>query len=115
MQDRYWPIHGSRRSGSEVEDLLRKLGGDVEPKWDQRDQLQRWFEVAQRQRRQIWANWPEAPRARDRMIMFVGMWSLAHDSFGRRFTHSARIGPKPVEMTHVGRNRTQQWSKPTWV
>lgn len=44
--------------------LSWKLGRGVEQNWHKRDQLLRWLEAAQRQRRQTWANRLKMQRAR---------------------------------------------------
>lgn len=47
-QEVYWSLGGARDAEREGDALYKKLGGDVEPDWDQRDRVELWLVAAQK-------------------------------------------------------------------
>lgn len=79
-QDKYWSLVSARGAEREREALYNKLGGDVEPDWDQRDRMERWLAAAQTRRRRAWAGWLRCRRQRSSGRIFK--WAQRHRAEG---------------------------------
>lgn len=66
LQDKYWQLCALGGNARELEDLYRKLGGDLEPIWAQRERIRKLLDAVQRGKRNVWRDWLKRQRARSR-------------------------------------------------